>query len=406
MSSQALSHLAKARARLLLKSAFFGTLVVTTPTAITTAIPTAGTDMHKIYYNPDFVLGLDVDELIGLMAHEVLHIALMHPAVRNGRCPRTWNEACDYAINLMLINMGFKLPAGGLLDTAFKGMSAAQIYELLVQNQGEAKKQPQSGQGSPDGSDGSGGADASQDPGQGPSQSGSGSIKTMADGYQPLPGYGADLIEPTYDSPEEARAARDEVKGRIVQATSMGRMAGQMPGELLRQIEDLVHPAVNWTELLRPLMRAVVKNDESWSHRNRRFQNIYLPSRHSPAIGRIVVIGDTSGSITNDDLKLIGGSICDIAEEVQPEEIHMLWADTRVAGEQVFDRGDTIKLEPKGGGGTDMRVPLARAAELDPEIVVLISDGHTPWPDVAPDFPLVVVCTTAVPAPHGEVVRV
>lgn len=384
------NDVSKARARLLLQSAFFGTILVTSPMIERHDIPTAATDMRNIYYNPAFFDGMPVEEIMGVLAHEVLHIALEHGLRRGGRDPRLWNIACDYAINLILIECGFVLPKGGLYDVKYKGMSAEQIYALLEKERDKHGKQ-QSGQGQPQ-----------QGRGQGQPQSGQGNGPDPSDLFG---GMGQDLIEPDMTDKAEVAKLKDEVRSKIVQATTMGRMAGNTPAGLLRAMDDLIHPPVPWQDLMRPLMTSFVKDDENWSYRNRRFANVYLPARHSERIGLVAVIGDTSGSITNDELKSVGGSVVDIAEEVTPEVIHVLWADSKVAGEQVFECGDPIKLDPKGGGGTDMRVPLARAAELDPAVVVLITDGHTPWPDVAPDYPLIVLCTTKVNVPFGEVIR-
>jgi predicted metal-dependent peptidase len=385
----------KTRARLLLKSAFFGTLLVSAPMIRVPGLGTAATDMVSIAYDPDWFDSLPLDEIVGVLAHEVLHIALKHGLRRQGRDPVVWNMACDYAVNLILIDCGFKLPEGGLVDKTYKDMAAEQIYALLEKKQPKRPQRPGSGKGS-----------------------GSGAPNTQGDG---IPGTGSDLLAPGSlgkdgkPDPAAEAAAHDPAKlreierrltERIAQATNMGRMAGNMPGSLLRALDNLLHPPVPWQELLRPMMRSVVKANESWSRRNRRFSQVYLPSRHSTQIRKVVVIGDTSGSITSDDLRSIGGSIVDIAEEVNPRSIHVLWADTRVAGEQVFESGDTIRLEPKGGGGTDMRVPLAYAAELNPDVVVLITDGETPWPGSAPDYPLITVCTTKVAVPFGEVVRI
>jgi predicted metal-dependent peptidase len=118
------------------------------------------------------------------------------------------------------------------------------------------------------------------------------------------------------------------------------------------------------------------------------------------------MIGDTSGSIGNEELTKYIGEAAMIAEDVRPERIIFLWADTKVAGVQEFEEGDPIVPKPKGGGGTDMRVPLKKALDYQPECVVLFTDGYTPWPDVEPDFPLIVCCTTDAPVPVGIDIRI
>ena len=90
-------------------------------------------------YNPAFVDTLNAATLAGVLAHEVMHPALKHHTRRAKRDPRRWNEACDYAINPLLLDAGLSLPDDVLVDPRFRGMSAEQIYNLR-----EAEAQPQS----------------------------------------------------------------------------------------------------------------------------------------------------------------------------------------------------------------------------------------------------------------------
>ena len=45
-----------------------------------------------------------------------------------------------------------------------------------------------------------------------------------------------------------------------------------------------------------------------------------------------------------------------------------------------------------GGGGTDMEVGIqaALATRPSPQLVILITDGFTPWPSIPPPIPVVV----------------
>ena len=124
----------KAKAQMLIRHVFFATLVLGTELREATErerkdIKTAATDMKSIIYNPEFIEGLDVEVVTFVLAHEVAHIMFKHGLRRAGRAPRRWNHACDFAINLMLKDCGFKLWERCLCDEKYRDMSAEQIYE-------------------------------------------------------------------------------------------------------------------------------------------------------------------------------------------------------------------------------------------------------------------------------------
>src|SRR5665213_1081564 len=121
----------KARTTLLLDHPFFGSLLFRLKGRENRSIATMATDGVSLYYNPEFVDTLNSATLAGVLAHEVMHPALQHHVRRSGRDPRRWNEACDYAINPLLLDAGLSLPEGVLVDHRFSGMSAEQIYNQL-----------------------------------------------------------------------------------------------------------------------------------------------------------------------------------------------------------------------------------------------------------------------------------
>ena len=55
-------------------------------------------------------------------------------------------------------------------------------------------------------------------------------------------------------------------------------------------------------------------------------------------------------------------------------------ADIAAKG-QVFN---TRQISLLGGGGTDMRVGIEAAAETRPAVIIVITDGFTPWPQTPP----------------------
>jgi predicted metal-dependent peptidase len=378
-----MNRMQKARAKMLIKHPFFATLLMSTQAVEVTdpeVCPTAATDMEKLYYNPAFIESLDDDVILFVLAHEVMHIALAHGVRLMGRHPVLWNIAADYCINLVLEETGFTVWDKALLDKKYAGMSADQVYDDLMKQVDKARK-GQKG-------DGKTGDIAGQMFGDGGGMVGD--IKQADNAADPA---------------HQAKVQRS-IQQRVAQAANVARMAGKLAGSLERLVGEILDPVVPWPVILRDYMTRVTKDDEQWNRRNRRFQDVYLPARHSEKMGEIVLIGDTSGSIGNDELCKYMAEAGAIAEDVHPERIRILWADTRVAGEQVFEDGEPIVAKPQGGGGTDMRVPISKAEEYQPEVVVLFTDGYTPWPEVEPDYPLIVCCTTDAPVPVGMDIRI
>ena len=370
------SKLDKAKAQLLSKSPFFATLMMGTQLIVDNDIPTAATDGMKIFYNPEFIDGLTVNVVQFVLAHELGHMMYDHVGRRGARNPQRWNIAGDHVINLLLKDDGFEIWDQACCDSNYAAMSTEQVYQLLQQ---EADKQPKGGDGQP--GDGQ--------PGQGSSHPGN---------------MGSDLREPAGGEAAKAGNAT-AMRQRVAQAANVARMAGKMSAGLAAFIDEVLNPKVSWQDLLRDYMTRTNKDDESWSRRNRRFGQVYLPARYSERMGEIGIIADTSGSIGQDELNQVAAEINAIAEDVRPECIRVIWADTKVANEQTFEIGEKITFAPAGGGGTDMRVPLEHIAQYDPEIAILITDGYTPWPNAEPAYPLIVCCTTNAEVPIGSVVR-
>jgi predicted metal-dependent peptidase len=76
---------------------------------------------------------------------------------------------------------------------------------------------------------------------------------------------------------------------------------------------------------------------------------------------------------------------------VARRQVHVLSCDTDVHKVQRVSRAKQVQLF--GGGGTNMGAGIDAALELKPRpsVVVVLTDGYTPWPAEAPKGARVVV---------------
>ena len=132
---EATQKIARSKTKLLIKHPFFGSLALSLHFIQQSDGKTMATDGTKIFWSEDFVDRCSEDEVTGVIAHEVMHVAMKHMLRRGERNPERWNIAADYVINDILIDAGFTLPNNGLFDDQYKGMTAEKVYEQLPEGQ-------------------------------------------------------------------------------------------------------------------------------------------------------------------------------------------------------------------------------------------------------------------------------
>ena len=342
------TKLTKARTRLLLSQPFFGSLALRMGLIENPAIETMATNGKDVYFNPDFVDGMSMDELVGVLAHEVMHPACNHHTRRDARDPERWNMAADYAINPFLIDNGFTLPDEALIDPAYSGLSAEAIYNRLPAAQ----------------SGGGGGDDQGSNC---PDPGGCGGVMDA-----PSQGGGA-------PSPAELAAAEAEFRQAVAQAATVAKNAGKLPGDLARIVDEVLRPKVDWRDVLRRFVTDNAKQDYRWAPPNRRFihQGIYLPSCRSEQFPPIAIAIDTSGSVDQREMNQFAAELTAILEDCMPQQIHVLYCDSRLRNAETFSPHDLpITLNARGGGGTDFRPPFEwlDEASIDPACMVYLTD--------------------------------
>src|SRR5215472_3933670 len=365
---------------------FFASILLQTPMIEDPTCATAWTNMVVIGYNPAFIESLDVPTAKFVIIHEIMHIILKHGLRLCGRDPEEWNRCCDYAINIILKDLGFKVWQWALIDDRYRGMTAEQIYLARQlereQNKGKGKsKQPEPGPG----------RGKQPQPGQGP-QPPESTQGGLGGDLKPVPAVTAD----TRDRIEH------EISKTLARATAIAREHGVMPEILEAIITATYKDPVPWDQVLVDYMSACLKTEENWRRRNRRYSDVILPSYKSDGMDELTIVADSSGSMFNKAIfERIAVAVNYIVTTIKPMIVRVVWADdSEMSNIDVFEQGKEVVLHPKGGGGTDMRKPLTYVQEhFSPEVVLLLTDGLTPWPDVATPYPLIIGCTTDAPCP-------
>lgn len=394
-------RLTKARTALLLDHPFFGALLFRLVFQETSGVATMATDGVSLFYNPQFVESLPPGELVGVLAHEVMHPALHHDTRRGGRDRRLWNVACDYAINPLLIEAGLQLPADRLLDMCFAGMSAEQIYNLLDRSRQEPQPDCQTGKEVQE-EESAGDPEPSVDHPAVPETPGG--FGQVLDTPQPETLGALDhAVEQTERHEREWRIA-------VEQAENIARFAGSVPASLERSIEAGEKASVDWREVLRRTFSETLPADYTWVRPNRRHlsKGLYLPGIAREGAGEIVLAVDCSGSISKRVLGLFQSEIGALVQEHQPELVHVIYFDAKVHRRDLFARGETIVLGPAGGGGTDFGPVFADLEEqgIVPHSVIVLTDLEGSFPAQEPSYPVIWASTKPGRAPFGATVSI
>jgi predicted metal-dependent peptidase len=342
---------------------------------------TAAVDGTSMFYNSDFIDSLSFRETVGLVAHEVMHVALGHIWRIDKRGVERWNVAADYTINENLIAAGFTLPEGALIDKQYNDLAAEDIYARLPQG-GKSNKPNKSGKGK-----------------SGQGQPGPG------DAGKADPGKCGSCI------PAKDEATAKDLKANwtaaISQAVTLSK--GTLPGSMQKQLDELLNPCVPWHVLLRDFVEKTARNDYDWTRPSRRYihRGFCLPSLVSEELPEIVIAIDTSGSIDRVALSHFAAEASNVLG-VYDTTIRVIYCDTKVHKEEVFTKADfPLKMDAQGGGGTDFR-PVFKYVDkkgYTPACLIYFTDMYGDFPRQEPDYPVMwLTATESQTAPFGQTV--
>lgn len=409
-------RLIKGRMSLLLESPFFGTLLMRLNFRPSSSFPTMATDGKSIFYNPTFVKSLNEPELRGVLAHECMHPALHHHVRRGSRSARRWNRACDYAINPLILDAGMTLPAGALVDDRFRGMSAEQIYNRLLEEDGDSSQSGDPNQ-SANGNGGTGSNQGSSAPDFNTDQDGNEQKGAKSEPTAPeTPGGFGQVIDagqgddPSRQlTPQEIQAEETEwsIAVEHAQDIAKARPQGKVPAGIERALSGARNATVNWREALRRAFYSTIPSDYAWTHPNRRHvhNGLYLPGIVKEGIGDIAIAVDCSGSISSQQLGLFEEEVNSILSE-NPNRVHVLYFDAEIHRCDVYEQGQPIQLRPVGGGGTDFCPAFTYIEQngIDLQTLIFLTDLWGAFPPSEPGYPVIWASTSDRVAPFGETI--
>ncbi|WP_331767574.1 DUF2201 family putative metallopeptidase [Embleya sp. NBC_00896] len=331
-------------------------------------VPTMAVDRHwRCYVSPVFVDRTPVEELAGVWVHEVSHLLRDHHG-RSDRVARErgltgpgerlrMNIAADCEINDDVFGDGLVRPEGAVEPRSL-GLDDGELMEDYLRR------------------------------------------FRLGRHTQSLVwldcGSGADGLEREWElGPDGAHGLsaqeRDAVRFRVAQG--IAARPGDAPKGWQRWAQEAFHPPQPWRELLGAAVRSATSGagageDYTYARPSRRSAGVpraVLPSlRRRPP--RVAVIIDTSGSVSDAEL---GGALLEVAAISRAvggrrDLISVLPCDAAAQIVHPLCRAEGIPLV--GGGGTDLRAGFARAlrAQPRPDVIVVLTDGQTPWPSTRP----------------------
>ncbi|MFD3919391.1 VWA-like domain-containing protein [Streptomyces sp. NPDC058595] len=357
------ARLQAVRARPFMATALFALHVVESR-----RVPTMAVDRQwRCYVSPAFVARTPVEELAGAWVHEVSHLLRDHHGRGDrvarergltGRAERLrMNIAADCEINDDAFGDGLVRPEGAV-EPGLLQLPEGQLMEDYLRQFG---------------------------------------LGPLTESMAWLDcGSGADGLEREWDlgpdgadglSPQE----RDAVRFRVAQGITA--QPGNTPKGWRRWAEEAFHPPQPWRELLGAAVRSATSGsgageDYTYGRPSRRsagLPGVVLPSlRRRPP--RVAVIIDTSGSVSDDELGSALLEVAAISRAVggRRDLVSVLPCDAAARLVHPLCRAAGIPLV--GGGGTDLRAGFAKVLRTGPrpDVVVVLTDGQTPWPDTRP----------------------
>ena len=361
--SKVIDVVAKATKTLMFKEPYYGLFLIGLNKIYSDKLPTAGVSKNgigvQLTMNPEFMLGLNELQRMGLIKHELLHISFGHLILRDRfKCPKLFNIAADLEINQYIDDD--MLPEGGVTLEMFEDLNldrragTTYYYEKLEEAQCE------------------------------------GNCPALENILNQMTGNSI-YDHPTWDEFDDLSEADKKLVQKQIEhqmketAEQTEKRCGNIPGELSEVIRRLLYvepPSFNWKQYLR---RFVGNSSISYTKKLRRKYNKRYTGNPGLKIkfkNHILVGVDTSGSVSNSELKEFMNELNHMHKT--GHQITVAQCDTNIGSIEVFNPKKDWDIT--GRGGTDFQPVIDHYNEKKGAYTALIylTDGEAHTPDDCP----------------------
>lgn len=367
---------------------FYGQLLLISVRKDNANCPTVGVNNHgELLYNEDFVNTLNDKENLFVFAHEVLHLAYLHPFRCGNRDPYIWNIAADLKVNtdLLLKEKPIGTPVKGALipDITYSGSSSfeilgktiesiekkttEQIYDEIIMicknNISEIK------------------------------------LKIISD-----------LLTANGLKEFETNAKENEIRAKVFEAMCSNKNRGEMPAGLEEEFKAMMAPKIKWSFIIKHRLNTMLK-ERTWKVPNKKYLPHYFPGKRKHKTAKIVFAIDTSGSMSDDEINEALSEILGYANTFKTHEFYIIPCDCdeyppiKIRG---TDRDKLRKgIDLKGRGGTDFRPVFKQIKKTflnDIDFLVYFTDLECNFPKERPPYQIYWVSRNQKEVPYGRVI--
>ena len=376
-----IDKLVKAKIQLQRDSPFFSYICQHFKLVKSEKIDTIGVNgIMELNYNENFIDKLDIYTIEAILMHEILHVILMHPErVKDFFKKRGYTEkpelfdlmnvSLDMVCNDILVTSNVEIPSEindgsfivplnheyNYMGILIKDINKKTGEKIFMELFNQLKNNPESKE----------------------NYKGLDDHSKLSDGL-------TDKLQKEEPKKGGMKKLEEFKKKLIVEAAEFERMRkGDLPLGLERLVNKTIEPPkINWRSILKNYIVSQIPADSTYSRPGRKSTAVgcYLPSIKREGLSVVIII-DTSGSISNKDLKDFLSEIIGISKSFNNVNMRLITVDYKVHEDLEIANGNVNKIMSmkfKGGGGTSFKIPMDYVKEKYPKtkLAVFLTDGY------------------------------